>query len=714
MIRANIAAVLRVAIAGLLLIILASAANVAAQPLPAEPPPERVDALLKLLADPEVRAWLERRAGEQPTADRPTEGDTSIQDLLNERLAVLRTEMQALFEAAPTLWTVLSGAWSQLTGEMSDFGLFRALLLIAAFVGLGFAVEWIYWRLTPGVRHRIVDAPSDTIGDRLGRIALRTAFSVGWFASFGVGSVGAFLAFDWPPMLRQVVLGYLIVFLLVRLAQVLSRLLLSPPNERLRIVPMPNAAAVFWQRWLAILIGWFVFARVTIDVLRTLGVEMPHLRLVGLTNGVILMFLLIAVAWLRPVARTDGTMTVAARGARTSGWFWTAFFVVLLLLFAVGTRRLAWLWLVALALPALVGISDRTVAYLLRPPGQTMAQAEASTPSILAACLDRGMRLVLFAGALWLLTWAWGVDMHAMMAGDSMGPRLVRQAFSAIVIVLVADFAWHVLKTWIDRTLATTQDTAGEDVQEARRRARIRTLLPIMRNAVLAVLLVMTVLMVLASIGVEIAPLVASAGVVGLAVGFGAQTLVKDIISGVFFLLDDAFRVGEYIVSGSYKGTVESFSLRSIKLRHHRGPLYTVPFGALGAVQNMSRDWVIEKLSVGVTYDTDLDKLKKVVKQISKEIMENPELAKDILEPLKLQGVEKMGDFAIDMRMKFKARPGQQFTVRRLIFAKLKKAFAENGIHFAYPTVQIAGPHDERPDEAAVAAARRVMPAPTV
>ncbi|HET9412616.1 MAG TPA: hypothetical protein VFO74_00650, partial [Pseudolabrys sp.] len=143
MIRANIAAVLRVAIAGLLLTILASAADVAAQPLPAEPPPERVDALLKLLADPEVRAWLERRAGEQPTADHPTEGDTSIQDLLNERLAVLRTEMEALFEAAPTLWTVLSGAWSQLTGEMSDFGLFRALLLIAAFVGLGFAVEWI-------------------------------------------------------------------------------------------------------------------------------------------------------------------------------------------------------------------------------------------------------------------------------------------------------------------------------------------------------------------------------------------------------------------------------------------------------------------------------------------------------------------------------------------------------------------------------------------
>ena len=111
---------------------------------------------------------------------------------------------------------------------------------------------------------------------------------------------------------------------------------------------------------------------------------------------------------------------------------------------------------------------------------------------------------------------------------------------------------------------------------------------------------------------------------VGVAIGFGSQTLVKDIISGMFYLLDDAFRVGEYIQSGSYKGTVESFSLRSVKLRHHRGPLYTVPFGELGAVQNMSRDWVIDKLTIGVTYDTDLDKAKKLIKQIGKELAEDP------------------------------------------------------------------------------------------
>src|SRR5690606_10523701 len=114
----------------------------------------------------------------------------------------------------------------------------------------------------------------------------------------------------------------------------------------------------------------------------------------------------------------------------------------------------------------------------------------------------------------------------------------------------------------------------------------------------------------------EVGPLIAGAGIFGVAIGFGSQALVKDIVSGIFYLFDDAFRVGEYIQSGSYKGTVEGFSIRSIRLRHHRGPIYTVPFGSLGAVQNMSRDWVIDKFMVRLPFGTDVRLLKKLVKKI--------------------------------------------------------------------------------------------------
>jgi small-conductance mechanosensitive channel len=173
-------------------------------------------------------------------------------------------------------------------------------------------------------------------------------------------------------------------------------------------------------------------------------------------------------------------------------------------------------------------------------------------------------------------------------------------------------------------------------------------------------------------------------------------------------MLDDAFRVGEYIQGGSYKGTVESFSLRSVKLRHQRGPIFTVPFGELGAVQNMSRDWVIDKLMIGVAYGTDLEKARKLIKDIGKDLAAMPEFAPYVLEPLKMQGVEQFSDYAINIRMKMMTKPGHQFTVRRKALAAINKAFKENGIEFARPTVQVAGGGD---NQASAAVAARIAEA---
>jgi len=217
--------------------------------------------------------------------------------------------------------------------------------------------------------------------------------------------------------------------------------------------------------------------------------------------------------------------------------------------------------------------------------------------------------------------------------------------------------------------------------------------------------------MSLSALGVQVGPLLASAGVIGIAIGFGAQTLVRDMFSKFFYLLDDAFRVGEYIQSGNYKGTVEQLGVRSVVLRHHRGPVYTIPYGQLGAVQNQSRDWVIDKLTIGLTYDSDLDKAKKLIKKIGKDLAADPEFAPSILEPLKMQGVEQFGDFAIQIRMKMMTKPGQQFTIRRRAFALIKAAFAANGIKFATPMVQVAGAGDAAAAAAAQAIALGKPPA---
>ena len=308
--------------------------------------------------------------------------------------------------------------------------------------------------------------------------------------------------------------------------------------------------------------------------------------------------------------------------------------------------------------------------------------------------LERGLRALLLIGGAYLLARLLDVDLGSLASRDTLATRLLRGGLNVVVIALVADFTWHLARAWIDRRIAEASGAGGEG-DEARRRARLRTLLPIVRNLLFIVLIVMATLMALSALGIEIGPLIAGAGVVGVAIGFGAQTLVKDIISGMFFLLDDAFRVGEYIESGSIRGTVEGFSLRSIKLRHHRGALHTVPFGSLEKITNYSRDWVIDKLTVSVTYGADLDQVKKIIKGIGKELQADPEFAPHILETLKMQGVEQFGDYAVQIRLKMMTKPGEQFVIRRRAFALIKKAFAANGIEFAFPTVQVAGGTDQ-------------------
>lgn len=189
-------------------------------------------------------------------------------------------------------------------------------------------------------------------------------------------------------------------------------------------------------------------------------------------------------------------------------------------------------------------------------------------------------------GAVAVLGWGWDVDLAHLAGRDALFAGIVHGVLTTVVILLIADVLWHAVKAAIDKKLAETADLGQPSSEEARRRARLHTLLPIFRNVLFVLVIAVTAMMALAEMAVEIGPLIAGASVVGVAIGLDAQTFVRDVIAGMFYLLDDAFRVGEYIQSGNYKGTVEGFSIRSIRLRHHRGPVYTVPFSLLGAIQN--------------------------------------------------------------------------------------------------------------------------------
>lgn len=319
--------------------------------------------------------------------------------------------------------------------------------------------------------------------------------------------------------------------------------------------------------------------------------------------------------------------------------------------------------------------------------------------------VEHAAAILIAAMAAWAIFAVWGVNL-------AQSGTIAHAVWEVVLIVFLAWLAFEAVDIAIDKkiedeggyiTAAPGEEGSGGGT------SRLTTLLPLFRNFLLIIIVIIAGMVALAELGVDIAPLFAGAGVLGLAIGFGAQSLIKDIFSGAFFLLDDAFRIGEYIDVGSVKGSVEKISLRSMQLRHHRGALHTIPFGEIKYLTNYSRDWVMMKLPLRVNYDTDVEKVRKLVKDLGKALMAHPEVGHMFVQPLKSQGVFKMEDSAMIIRIKFMTKPGEQFMTRKVVYAEIQKLFEENDIKFAHQRVTVHVAEDDTgstaADRPAVAAA---------
>ncbi len=272
-------------------------------------------------------------------------------------------------------------------------------------------------------------------------------------------------------------------------------------------------------------------------------------------------------------------------------------------------------------------------------------------------------------------------------------PVWASAGFDIVITILIGYMIWRLIKAALHTEARTNVGSEDAD-PDAPPISRLDTLVPLFRNVLLGLLAIIVLMISLSAIGVDIGLLIASAGVVGIAIGFGAQTLVRDIFSGIFFLADDAFRVGEYIeLDKETRGEVESISIRSLQLRHHRGAVITIPFGELKKVTNHNREWVIYKMPFRMEPDTDPLKFKKLVKMVGAEFMAHPEHGPKFIEPLKSQGVYYVDDdSALVMRVKFKCLPRAQFVIRREIYHRLRTVFAENDLKIARRKVEVVGP----------------------
>ncbi len=394
--------------------------------------------------------------------------------------------------------------------------------------------------------------------------------------------------------------------------------------------------------------------------------------------------------------RTTG-MLATARSAIASAWVALALglFACLMVVYVAGLslNLLSYYYAVTdtLGILFVVIVLDRLTERVWCDDAAAALTGNIGVAELQARTTHHIVRAVGLVAAIWALASIW---IDAIDTSPAVESSAMRSATAAIGTLFAAFVAWELVRLAIDRHLIAEGRASGvlgvDDDDAAAPASRLQTVLPLLRAAFAVVIGVLAALIVLSRLGVDTAPLIAGAGVFGLAVSFGSQSLVRDIISGLFYMWDDAFRVGEYMDTGRLKGTVETIGIRSVKLRHQNGPLHTVPYGQLGTVTNLSRDFATIKFNLRFEPSTDIDLVRRITKQLGLAMQDDtPELAAEIMQPLKLQGIAEVVDNAVVLRFKFTTRPVKPSWVQREYLKRMVKAFDEKNIRFATGTTLV-------------------------
>jgi moderate conductance mechanosensitive channel len=251
-----------------------------------------------------------------------------------------------------------------------------------------------------------------------------------------------------------------------------------------------------------------------------------------------------------------------------------------------------------------------------------------------------------------------------------------------IVVIAIATF---VLLALLKRAVGKLRGVLEGTLPSQAQFQRAHTLTHIVRDVARIVIFFVGVMMILSEVGIDLKPLLAAAGLGGLAIGFGAQSLVKDLISGFFILLENSVRVGDVVEIAGVSGVVEEIELRTIKLRDLSGNLHVVPNGVTDKVKNMTKDYSYYLFDIGVAYREDVDEVMEVLKEIAAELQADPAFGTDVLAPLEMLGVDQFADSAVIIKCRIKTEPIKQWRIGREMNRRIKKTFDAKGIEIPFP-----------------------------
>lgn len=547
-----------------------------------------------------------------------------------------------------------------------------AYILVLLIVGVG--LEWLYWTYAAPALTAVATAAPKSIRERL-RLALRRyGLRLFGLLLFGVSVIAASSSLTWPHGVQELLLVAVVGLTLVRLVFATAELLLSPSQTHLRLLAMTDAAARRRYRQAAIIATLAATGWLLPDLLEQLGGIKSTPNALRLLIAVMLALLCVGAARVR-AAPPAPALRRRRLPAAPLGFFASLAIVATLVLWIAGAWQAAASLAVALAVLGVETVLRQLIADFSRE------EANLSDSAFATAIVLRFGRLLAVVAGLAIVAQVWSLPIFPMQIENSFAGRVATRAFGVIALLLVVDAIWLAARTAIDLKLKSLGPILSES--ERGPNGRLITLLPLLRMALGSVLATLTTLSALSIAGVEITPLLAGAGVIGIAVGFGAQTLVRDMIAGMFFLIEDVFRVGEYIESGNtIKGTVEKITLRSVALRHQDGPIFFVPYGALGAVRNNSRDFAVDKFNLPLPAEVDSEVVRKLIKKVGEQMMEDPEIGPMMVAPLKGR-LYRIDPGIKVFRCKFQTQPGNQTMVRAKAYKGIEQALKGAGLTFA-------------------------------
>jgi small conductance mechanosensitive channel len=347
---------------------------------------------------------------------------------------------------------------------------------------------------------------------------------------------------------------------------------------------------------------------------------------------------------------------------------------------AVMTAVLAWLIASMVSRVATVGIRGMLGA---GADDEHAKQMERRATRLIRVVVFALLSLVLIFPALELVGLSTSVGLHP----EALGAWLLESGLRIGVVILVAFLVLRIVSTVTTRFEGQVERSEGLDTLERLRRAR--TLGTLIRSTIGTLVSVIALLMILRELNLDITPILTGAGIVGLAVGFGAQSLVKDVISGFFLILENQVRVGDVAAINNVGGAVEAISLRTIVLRDGSGTVHVFPNGSINTLSNRSKDFSFYEIDLGLPYDEDLDRVTAVLKSIGEELRTDPKFAPSILAPLEIFGVDSFGDAQMTLKMRIKTLPLRQWDVGRELRGRIVRRFHAENIQLSKPPVTL-------------------------